>query len=160
MQFLPLPPPSPLSRHDWEVSGFRQHCQVFLHIDKIPLILFISRLNNLTLWASPHMADAMVPSSSSQHCAGFAPSLCCTGEPSTGSSTPDMISTAWNRGYHLDLLAMLFVTQPRRLLAFNAARPYCWLMFNLMSTKTSRSFSAKLLFQSGPQPVLVPRVVP
>ncbi|KAK4830007.1 hypothetical protein QYF61_008177 [Mycteria americana] len=35
--------------------------------------------------------------------------------------------------------------QPRIPLAFFAVKAYCWLMFNLMSTKTPRSFSAKLL---------------
>ncbi|KAK4810782.1 hypothetical protein QYF61_008754, partial [Mycteria americana] len=44
----------------------------------------------------------------------------------------------------LDLLAILCLMQPRIPLAL-AARAHCWLMFNLVSTRTPRSFSARLL---------------
>ena len=45
----------------------------------------------------------------------------------------------------LDLLAMLCLMQPRRLLVFLAAKVHCWLMVNLVSIRSPRSFSAKLL---------------
>jgi len=45
----------------------------------------------------------------------------------------------------LNLLAVLFLMQPRMLLAFFAVRTHCWLMFNLLSTRTSKSHSAELL---------------
>lgn len=52
-----------------------------------------------------------------------------------------------------DLMAMLCLMQPRRLLDVIAARTYCWLMVSLF-TSTHRSFSVKLLFQQfRPQPV-------
>lgn len=44
----------------------------------------------------------------------------------------------------LDLLAMLFLMQPRRLLAFLAARAHFWLVVNMLVEKSSRSFSAEL----------------
>lgn len=45
----------------------------------------------------------------------------------------------------LDLLEMLFKTQPWRLLATFAARSPCWFMVSLLSPKTPRAFPAKLL---------------
>jgi len=56
---------------------------------------------------------------------------------------------------------MLYLKQPIVLLAFFATTAYCWLMFNILSTRTPRSFSEKLLFSLLPvgpflQPVTVP----
>ncbi|XP_063211414.1 uncharacterized protein LOC134524983 [Chroicocephalus ridibundus] len=45
----------------------------------------------------------------------------------------------------LDLLATVFPRQPRMPLAFLATRAHCWLMDNLLSTRTPRSFSSELL---------------
>jgi len=45
----------------------------------------------------------------------------------------------------LCLLAALHLTQPRVLSTFFAAGAHCWLMVNLVSTRTSRGFSANLL---------------
>ena len=42
-------------------------------------------------------------------------------------------------------LAMLFLMQPRKLLAFLASRSHCWFMVNLLFSESRRSFSAKLL---------------
>jgi len=47
---------------------------------------------------------------------------------------------------YLDLLAMLFLVQPRIPFAAFAAGARCWLMFNLVSTRTPKYFSVKLLF--------------
>lgn len=44
----------------------------------------------------------------------------------------------------LSLLATVLLMLPRMSVAFCAARAHCWLMFNLLSTRTSRSLSAKL----------------
>ncbi|KAK4818263.1 hypothetical protein QYF61_009968 [Mycteria americana] len=46
----------------------------------------------------------------------------------------------------LNLLETLFLTQLRIPLAFLATRAHCWLTVNLLSTRTPRSFSVKLLF--------------
>jgi len=43
------------------------------------------------------------------------------------------------------LLATLLLMQPRILLAFFAARAHCWLMSSLVSSRTTRFFSLKLL---------------
>ena len=43
-----------------------------------------------------------------------------------------------------DLLATIFVLHPKIPLAFLATRAHCWLMANLMSTRTCRSFSTEL----------------
>lgn len=60
----------------------------------------------------------------------------------------------------LDLLVMLCLMQPKMLLAFSAARAYCWLTFNLSCTRTLVLF-CKAVFQLGdPQHVLVHRVLP
>jgi len=42
------------------------------------------------------------------------------------------------------VVAPLLVTQPMILLVFFAARAYCWLMFNLVFTRTPKFFTAKL----------------
>lgn len=74
-------------------------------------------------------------------------SLSCIGEHSTGPLVP-LTSVKKGRITSLGLLAMLCLTQPRRLVAF-FARIHYWLMF-VLSTMTSRLFSAKLLSsQSG-----------
>jgi len=44
-----------------------------------------------------------------------------------------------------DLLAKLCLMQLRIPLAYLAARAWCWLMFNLVSTRTTRLFSAELV---------------
>lgn len=49
----------------------------------------------------------------------------------------------------LDLLAMLCLMQPRRLLAAFAARAHCRLLVNLVSTGIPRYFSTKLLSSSS-----------
>jgi len=41
---------------------------------------------------------------------------------------------------------MLFIRQPRMLSAFFAIRAHRWLMFNLLSTKTSKAFFCKMEF--------------
>lgn len=53
----------------------------------------------------------------------------------------------------LDLLAKLLLVQSTTLLALSAARAHCWFMFNLLSTKASRPFSAEQL-SSHPSPSL------
>ena len=45
----------------------------------------------------------------------------------------------------IGLLAMLLLMQPRMLLAASAARAHCWLVFNLVSNRTSKAFSTELL---------------
>lgn len=60
----------------------------------------------------------------------------------------------------LDPLVILCSMHPRIFLASLVARSHYWLMFNLVSTNTPRSFSAELLsHMGGPQHVLVPGVV-
>jgi len=44
----------------------------------------------------------------------------------------------------LDLLAMVFLFQLRRLLAFIAMKVHCWLVVSLLSTSTLWSVSAKV----------------
>lgn len=45
----------------------------------------------------------------------------------------------------LELLATLFLMNPRTPLAFLATRKYCWLMDSLLFTRTPRSYSTELL---------------
>lgn len=59
----------------------------------------------------------------------------------------------------LNLLPVLCLMKSRICLVFLADRVHCWLMSNLVSTSTSRSFSAELLSISCPQHVLVHKVV-
>lgn len=42
-------------------------------------------------------------------------------------------------------LSILCLMQPRRLLAFLLARAHCWRVFNLVSTRTPKAFSAEML---------------
>lgn len=44
----------------------------------------------------------------------------------------------------INFLAILCIVQPRLLLAFLSVRACCWLMFNLVFTRTPTSFSARL----------------
>jgi len=61
----------------------------------------------------------------------------------------------------LYLLATLALMQPRTPLAFYITSARCWLMFNLVSIKTPRAFSAKLLPKlDSTQCALVPGAVP
>lgn len=57
------------------------------------------------------------------------------------------LTSAEKRGRITSLMSlmMFFLMQPKRLSAFFATRPHCWLMISLMSTRTPSSFSAKLL---------------
>lgn len=68
-----------------------------------------------------------------------------SGEPRTGRGTQRYLTSAEGRITSLSLLAALCPAQPQRLFAFFATKAYCWLMFNLQSTRTPRTFSAKLL---------------
>ena len=72
-------------------------------------------------------------------------SLACTEELS-GHRTLCVASQLMSTGGRITFLCLLatLLTQPMMLLAFRA-RARCWLMFNLVSTRTPRSYSAKLL---------------
>ena len=77
------------------------------------------------------------------------PCLSCTGDRPKADTTPDKVSQVprqeMERITSLELLAALLLIQLKMLLASFAARAHCWLMFNLLSTRNSRSFSAELL---------------
>lgn len=61
----------------------------------------------------------------------------------------------------LHLLKTLLLTQPKMILVLSATRTHCWLIFNLISTRTPSSFSADLYSSHlAPQPALVHEVVP
>ena len=49
-----------------------------------------------------------------------------------------------NRVEGLDLLAMFLLMHPRISFDFLATRAHCWLMANLLSIRTPRSFSAEI----------------
>ena len=76
------------------------------------------------------------------------PCLSCTEELRTVPSNPGVATSAEQRGRitSLSLLAILCLMQPRIPFTFFATRACCWLMFSLLSTRTPRYFSAKLLF--------------
>ena len=59
--------------------------------------------------------------------------LCLTGAEQRGRITS------------LELLAVLLLMQPRRLVAFLATRARCWLVVDLLPTRIPRTFSGKLL---------------
>lgn len=66
---------------------------------------------------------------------------------------------AFTGGTTLELLAMLCLRQPRRLLAFSAMRPHAWPTGNLVSNRTHRDFWAKLLSSRSAQSVLAHGVI-
>lgn len=73
------------------------------------------------------------------------PWLCCTGVLRTGHSTPGVASLVVHRSKGSPLWpAGDFLMQPRVPFAFFAARVHCWIVFNLVSTRILRSFSAEL----------------
>ena len=49
----------------------------------------------------------------------------------------------------LALLATPLLMEPRILLAFQAASAHCWLMSSFLSTRTPKSFSARLLSRTS-----------
>lgn len=102
------------------------------------------------LSAFPYQRDSGRPYSHVWPFSGIA-SICSsvsrTEEPSTGHSTQMCLTRAEERGRmtSTDLLALLCLIQPRKLLAFFDMRTHCWLIGNSSPTRTSRFFSAKLL---------------
>ena len=69
-----------------------------------------------------------------------------------GSPEPDTVPQVWHhqcqverKDHDLSLLAKLLLMQPRTPLVFLVARAHCWLMINLVPTRASRAFPAKLL---------------
>lgn len=111
------------------------------------------------------MKDVPVPQSSLWTHAGLtpvSPFLSCVGEPRAGHSTPDVVSAVLSRGGGSPLshlLAVLFLMQPRRLLATFVIRVHCWLVNSCLSIRTPKSFRA-VLQPVSPQHVLVPGVIP
>lgn len=117
---------------------------------KISTSLLCSRINNPTslgLFSCVRCSNPLV----------IFMALCCTRSAMSASflyggaqnwaqhSSCHFTSTEWKgRISSLYSLTVLFLTQPRMLLATFAARTRCWLMLNLVSTRTCRFFSAKL----------------
>lgn len=62
----------------------------------------------------------------------------CGKETKTGYSTPDVMPGAKERGQitSSELLATLFLMQPRVLWAFPATSRHCWLLLKLLITRT------------------------
>ena len=90
--------------------------------------------------------------------------LSCTGEPSTGHSTPGVASTVLDRGEastSFNLLATLLLPQPGIPLVFFVARVYYWFMFQRGVHQELQLLFCKVAFQlTGPQNILLLRVAP
>lgn len=63
-----------------------------------------------------------------------------------GPECPESHNKMQCKSHCLDLLAAPLLMQPSMQEAFLAAQIYCWVLFNLVSTRTSASFSTELLF--------------
>lgn len=71
-----------------------------------------------------------------------------------------LTSSEQRRIISLDLLAKLFLMQPKKLFTFFAARAYCWCVFNLLSCREIKMFFCKAAFHLiSPQHNLVHVVV-
>ncbi|XP_069664098.1 coiled-coil domain-containing protein 169 isoform X3 [Haliaeetus albicilla] len=75
------------------------------------------------------------------------PVLLVPGSPELDPALQICLTSAKEKGRitSLDLLAAFFLMEPGWPLAFFAARAHCWRVAILLSTRTRRSFSAKLL---------------
>lgn len=118
--------------------------QAFIHIDSIPLNLPFSRLDNPSpLSISPYKkcSKPLIIFWVLWWTCSSSPCLSCTGELRTGHHSSPVRSRG--EGYHLPWPALPNAAQ--ELLVFFAMRVHCLLMFSLVSTRTHRLFSAKLL---------------
>lgn len=100
-----------------------------------------SQLNSTSLLSLSLCVTCQSLSSHSRW-AGLAPvylCLSCTGKPRAGLSMLSRWMTC------LGMLAVEFLLQPRSLWTIFATKAHGWLAFSLVSTRTSLSFSAKLL---------------
>ena len=118
---------------------------VLVHIGEIPLSLLFSKPNHLSSFglsscdrcSDPHLCGP------SLDCLHYVHVSLLPGSPAL-TNAPHQCQVK-RRTTSLNLLIMSCLAQPRRMVAVFAARARCWLVVGLLSTKTFRSFSAKLL---------------
>ena len=148
---------SPITGHYWEEFGsllFIAFHHLFADMTKNPLSLLCCRLRSSQLF-QPFLVWQMLQSlyplcGSVLESVQYVCSLPVLGSPVLDSAFQMCLTRAEKGGRitSLDLLATLFLTQPRRLVAFLAKWVHCWVMVKL-STRTPRSFSAELLPSSS-----------
>lgn len=93
----------PFTGHQWEESEyifFTSTHETFVNIDESPAEFSLLKVKQSQLSQPLTLSDAPIPETSLWAFSGFAPihpCLSCTGDPKTGSRTPDVISQLLNR---------------------------------------------------------------
>ena len=142
---------------------FAPYLQVFICLGEIPADLYFLQAKQSQL-SQPFLLEVL---QFLKHLPGpfigLSPVYPCL---SPGSPELDTILQVWphqQRGRipSFDLLMILCLMQPRVLSDCFAARAHCWIVFNLVSTRTPKTFSVKLLCRwVAPHHVLVHGFVP
>lgn len=116
----------------WPLSLYSSN-QLFMHLEKLPLSLlfsWLSSLSYLSLSLPEKCSSPLIIFMPLCCTAPVCPCLSCAKDPRTEHSTPDMVSPGSGRGEGSPLSACWkcsALMQPKRLLAFFAARACCWL---------------------------------
>lgn len=124
--------------HQWRVSFFLCSLpgQVSVHID-------LNSSSSLSL-SSYRRCSSPLNVFMAIWCTLSRNSISCTGSPATDTALQKCPRWCWvERKNHPPLSCWYCLTQHKALLSFSAARPHCWLMFNLVPARTPRSFSGK-----------------
>jgi len=149
LQFVPTAS-GPVTGHHRKEPGslFARSLQVFIHTNQMP--------PEQSQLSQPFLTGEM-PQSLHHLCGPSLDSLQYVHvSPVLGShSTPPMASPVLSQKRRItpiDLLVTLFLMQPRKPLAAFEAQAHCWLMFNLVSTRTPGPF-LQSYFPAGWPPV-------
>ena len=143
-------PTCPWCLSSFHCASLRRVCLLYIQslnscrLQYIPRPVFSLGSRNPDLSSCPHMPSAAAPGPPWVSCAGLAPvrqCLSCTGEPKTAQCSRCGLTSAKQVKDHPPGPAGCNSTSPGCSLP---SRARCWLMLNL-STRTQRSFSAKLL---------------
>lgn len=141
-------------REEPDSACFTYSHWAYVHIDQTLLSLCFSRLNNpssfsLYLYARCSSFLIVFIALHWTHSSKCLSLLHWEARP--GPARQVCLTRAEWRGRTTSLLVMLCLIQPRRLLAVFAVTARCWVTFNLLSTRTPKSFPVKL-----PRKQLVP----
>jgi len=116
--------------------------QVFVYINKIPSESSVlqAKQSQLSAFPSSPLVVLMALAVVSPVCS----CLSCNGECTALQVWHNQCCVEGRRITSLSLLTIIYLMQPRILLASFATRAHCWIMVKLVSIRTPRSFSAKL----------------
>jgi len=138
--------PCPIPTDHWKEVGhvsLTPTLKIFININKITSESFLKA--ELAQFAQPFLIGQMFQASL-WHSTGLSlgyPCLFCTRESGTVYSTS---VEAWPGHIRGCVLATHLLMHPRNPLAILATWAHCWLMANLSSTRTPRSFSTDVYF--------------